>query len=80
MPEPFCPCFCAGVGAMIGLIVEACVQLRCLPVIIGSGVGCGIGCVYSIYHFIGECNEPDTILSAEPVRIQNIAYSGQSKG
>ena len=65
---------------MIGLIAEASVQLRCLPVIIGSGVGGGIGFIYCLYHFINECNEPDTILTAEPIIIKNIAYSGQEKG
>jgi hypothetical protein len=82
MPEPliYCPCFCAGVGAMIGLIAEESVKLGCLPVIIGSGVGGGIGCVYCLYHFIDEWNDPDQILTAEPIIIQNMAYSGQGKG
>lgn len=80
MSEPFCPCFCAGAGALIGLMTTACIQVGCLPVIIGSSVGCGIGCVYSIYHFINECNEPDTILTADPIRIQNMAYTGEAKG
>lgn len=53
------PCFFAGTGSLTGLIFGACLQINgCLPVIIGSGIGGGVGCSYCIWHCINDLRNP----------------------
>lgn len=66
----YVPPMCTGLGALIGLTTSPCITMGCLPVIIGSGVGCGIGCIYCIREY--ALDEPDIVI------VQNI-YTGEEK-
>jgi hypothetical protein len=62
----YVPPFCTGIGALLGLTTSPCISMGCLPVIIGSGVGC----IYCIREY--ALDEPDIII------VQNI-YTGEEK-
>lgn len=85
-PVIWTPCFLTGFGSLAGLIIMSCLSTtNCLPVIIGSSVCGGCGCIYCTSHYFMMWKYPDEKLPVapiEPVLVQNnyfIYVIGQSK-
>jgi hypothetical protein len=79
-PVLYTPCFCAGGGSLIGIFISACVPINnCLPVILGSSIGGGIGCFMCLGKFYIDWKYPNfeseikpEIKQENPIIVQNI--------
>ena len=84
-PVIWAPCFFTGFGSLAGLITMSCLSTtNCLPVIIGSSVCGGCGCIYCTSHYFIKEKLPiaPPIKKEESVIVQNnyfIYVIGQSK-
>jgi hypothetical protein len=85
-PVIWAPCFFTGFGSLAGLIIMSCLSTpNCLPVIIGSSVCGGCGCIYCTSHYFRLWKyheEKLPIAKEEQVIVQNnyfIYVIGQSK-
>jgi hypothetical protein len=89
-PVIWAPCFFTGFGSLAGLITMSCLSTtNCLPVIIGSSVCGGLGCIYCTSHYFRLWKYPEEKLPIAPpikkeesVIVQNnyiIYVIGQSK-
>ncbi|NDB83035.1 MAG: hypothetical protein EB127_09900 [Alphaproteobacteria bacterium] len=75
MSAIFSPCLCGGMGALFGLMATVCFSINtCLPVIIGSGIGGGLGCIHCVSVSIMEWREPELPIAqpVDPIVVQNI--------
>lgn len=73
----YAPYFCGGLGTLIGLLVQSCISVKtCLPVIIGSSTGAGVGCLFCVCLCIYSPDSQVNQTIAQP----NLVYeSGANK-
>jgi len=83
MPEPeiiIAPICCGAIGALTGLTISFCIPSHlinsCLPIIIGSGLGGGLGCICCLRNWYLECKYP-AIIENETITIRNIYLDNQ---
>lgn len=71
------PICCGAIGALSGIFVSFCVPTNtlngCFPVVLGSGIGSTMGCIFCLQYYYREYQNMENANNS-PIILRNMVY------